>query len=108
MNNSSLYPDILFHFTREKESLFNILNSTFRVSYAREKIEGVDTVREFAVPMVSFCDLKLPELKVHMGKYGKYGIGLTKEWANRNGLNSVMYINKHCPFTDNFNQSLQS
>ncbi|HCG7131688.1 TPA: hypothetical protein NJ327_004495 [Vibrio parahaemolyticus] len=107
MNNSSLYPDILFHFTREKESLFNILNSTFRVSYAREKIEGVDTVREFAVPMVSFCDLKLPELKVHMGKYGKYGIGLTKEWANRNGLNPVMYINKHCPFTDNFNQSLQ-
>lgn len=107
-SKSSLYPDILFHFTKEKDALFDILNSTFRVSYAREKIEGTDTVREFGVPMVSFCDLKLSELKVHMGKYGDFGIGLTKEWANRNGLNPVMYINKHCPFTDNFNNSLNS
>jgi hypothetical protein len=104
----SLYPDILFHFTKEKCTLFDILNSTFRVSYAREKVEGIETVREFAVPMVSFCDLRLSELKEHMGKYGNFGIGLTKEWANRNGLNPVMYVNKHCPFTDNFNNSLHS
>lgn len=107
-SKSSLYPDILFHFTEEQDALFDILNSTFRVSYAREKVEGLETVREFGVPMVSFCDLKLSELKVHMGKYGNFGIGLTKEWANRNGLNPVMYINKHCAFTDNFNNSLNS
>ncbi|NOI80918.1 hypothetical protein F0237_09600 [Vibrio tubiashii] len=106
IRNSSLYPDILFHFTQDKDSLFNILNDTFRISYAREKVEGIETKREFAVPMVSFCDLKLSELKVHMGKYGSYGIGLTKEWANRKGLNPVMYINSNCPFTDNFNNSL--
>ena len=41
-----------------------------------------------------------------MKKYGKYGIGLTKEWANRNGLNPVMYVSKHCDFTDNFNNAL--
>lgn len=103
--NNSLYPDILFHFT-SKEGLFEILRSTFRVSYAREKIEGRITNREFAVPMVSFCDLRLSELKVHMSKYGQYGIGLTKEWANKNGLNPVMYINRHCDFTDNFNNAL--
>lgn len=108
MNNKSLYPDILFHFTQDKTALFNILNSTFNISYAREKIEGKKTVREFAVPMVSFCDLRLSELKFHMSKYGRYGIGLTKDWANRQGLNPVMYINKHCPFTDNFNNALNS
>jgi hypothetical protein len=105
---SSLYPDILFHFTKEQINLFDILDSNFKVSYAREKVEGLETKREFAVPMVSFCDLKLSELKVHMGNYGNFGIGLTKEWANRNGLNPVMYINKYCPFTDNFNNSLNS
>ena len=104
-NGTSLYPDILFHFT-SKDGLFEILKSTFRVSYAREKIEGKSSKREFAVPMVSFCDLKLSELKVHMSKYGQYGIGLTKEWANKNGLNPVMYINRHCDFTDNFNNAL--
>lgn len=103
--HSSLYPDILFHFT-SKNGLFEILQHNFKVSYAREKIVGKNTKRELAVPMVSFCDLKLSELKVHMEKYGKYGIGLTKDWANRKGLNPVMYVSKHCDFTDNFNNAL--
>ena len=88
-NQDRLYPEILFHFTT-KESLYEILNSTFKVSYAREKIIGPKLKREFGVPMVSFCDLRLSELKAHINKYGNYGIGLTKEWANRNGLNPVM------------------
>lgn len=96
----SLYPDILFHFTN-KESLYKILESTFKVSYAREKIIGPSNDREFAVPMVSFCDLKLSELKIFIQNYGTFGIGLTKEWANRNGLSPVMYINRHCDLMDN-------
>lgn len=103
--NTSLYPDILFHFT-SKDGLFKIIEETFKVSYARERIEGISSEKEFAVPMISFCDLKLSELKVHMSNYGKYGIGLTKEWANKNGLNPVMYVNRHCQFTDNFNSAL--
>lgn len=97
----SLYPDILFHFTK-KNSLFDILTGTFKVSYAREVVIGSESIREFAVPMVSFCDLKLTELKNHMKNYGYYGIGLTKEWANRNGLNPVLYLNKSCRLTENF------
>jgi len=95
----SLYPDILFHFT-DKESLYNILESTFRISYAREKINGPNEYRAFAVPMVSFCDLKLSEIKNHMKKYGQFGIGLTKEWANRNGLNPVLYMNRNAQIVD--------
>jgi len=84
----SLYPDILFHFTT-KAGLFGILENTFSISYAREKIIGNRKSAQFAVPMVSFCDLRLSQLKDHMDKYGNFGIGLTKEWANRNGLNSL-------------------
>jgi len=97
----SLAPEILFHFTN-KEALFDILASTFKVSYAREKIVGPKNEREFGVPMVSFCDLRLSQLKTHMSKYGSYGIGLTKDWANKSGLNPVMYLSRHCEFTDGF------
>ncbi|WP_219012430.1 abortive infection system antitoxin AbiGi family protein [Shewanella algae] len=99
VQGKSLYPEILFHFSG-KEALLAILESTFRVSYAREKIIGKEKTREIGVPMISFCDLRLSEVSTHMCKYGNYGIGLTKEWANRNGLNPVLYISKHSPFTD--------
>lgn len=101
MKNRNLSPEILFHFTN-KESLFKILESNFKVSYAREKIIGQSQIREYAAPMVSFCDLRLSELKEHMNKYGKYGIGLTKKWANKKGLNPVVYVNRHSPFIDGF------
>ena len=100
-----LYPNILFHFT-DKSGLFKILKDTFKVSYAREKIKGQTLEREYAVPMVSFCDLRLSELKEHIEKYGKFGIGLTKDWAFRMGLNPVMYVNKTSHFTDNFIKAL--
>jgi hypothetical protein len=101
MKSKNLYPDILFHFTN-KECLFKILESDFKVSYAREMIIGKEQIREFAAPMVSFCDLRVSELKVHMAKYGKYGIGLTKKWANVNGLNPVVYVNRYSHFIDGF------
>lgn len=97
----ALYPDILFHFTT-KESLETILRETFKVSYARERIHGRRKKKEFAVPMVSFSDLRLSELKQNIGTYGKFGIGMTKEWAIRNGLNPVMYASKESLFTENF------
>jgi hypothetical protein len=98
---SSLYPDILFHFT-SRDGLYAILEHTFKISYAGERIAGNRKSTSFAVPMVSFCDLRLSELKDHMSKYGNYGIGLSKAWANKQGLNPVFYVNKHCPYTSNF------
>jgi hypothetical protein len=63
---------------------------------------GGNKVKEFAVPMVSFSDLRLSELKDNVGTYGKFGIGLTKEWAISNGLNPVMYASQASLFTENF------
>lgn len=102
----ALYPSILFHFTT-KENLYHILSSTFKVSYARERIIGGKKVKEFAVPMVSFSDLRLSELKNNIGTYGKFGIGLTKDWAIDNGLNPVMYASQKSLFTENLMNGLE-
>ena len=102
----ALYPDILFHFT-DRKGLYAILNSNFKVSYARERILGGDVLKEFAVPMVSFSDLRLSELKDNIGTYGRFGIGLTKKWAIFNGLNPVMYASQKSLFTENFMNGIE-
>lgn len=94
------YPNTLFHFT-DKNGLLGILKSNFRISYAREKIVGSTLKREFGAPMVSFCDLRLSEVSDHMKAYDEYGIGMSKEWANANGLNPVCYLNTPCRLNDN-------
>lgn len=87
------YPNILFHFTG-KDALYGILQSNFKLSYAREIILTEHEKMEFAVPMVSFCDLRLSELPKHIADYKPFGIGLSKEWAIRSGLNPVFYVNR--------------
>lgn len=103
----SLHPEILFHFT-SRDGLFDLLADNFRVSYARETIVGPNKTTGFAVPMVSFCDLRLSELKDHMSKYGRYGIGLSKAWANKRGLNPVFYVSRHSAFTASFINAVEA
>lgn len=91
----SLHPGVLFHFTK-KEAFLEILKSNFKASFARESLLDINTNKKFyGVPMVSFCDLKISELKDHMKSYGEYGIGLKKEWAYNKKLHPVLYMNRH-------------
>lgn len=100
---TSLYPSILFHFTKNKASLLGILKDEFQVSYAKERIESSGgRARVFAAPMVSFCDLRVSELPTHIASYGYYRIGLSKEWANRNKLNPVSYWSRDGRLIENF------
>jgi hypothetical protein len=101
VNKYSPYPNILFHFTNSPGLKGIISERRFRLAYARERIENTAQTRVFGVPQVSFCDLRLSELPFHMKKYGKFGIGLTKKWALRSGLNPVAYVNKSSEFTNN-------
>jgi len=103
----SLHPSILFHFTC-KENFKKILIDDFRPSYARERFDGSSPFK-FGVPMVSFMDIKLSELKIHYNdnedpkfKYGNYGIGITKNWAKGNGICPVFYNNPNTGILNDF------
>ena len=90
----SLSSNSIIHFTNNKEALKGILTDNFKLSYCIEKVKLNAATIEFAAPMVSFCDIPLSQVKHHITKYGAYGIGLTKEWAEKQKLNPVVYIEK--------------
>ncbi len=98
-----IYPavssDTLFHFTPKLENLISILENNFRPRYCLEvhsclepNYSGLGPVLDFAIPMVCFCDIPLSLTAKHLTQYGRYGIGMTKEWGKKKGLNPVLYV----------------
>ncbi|KIF54174.1 abortive infection system antitoxin AbiGi family protein [Vibrio owensii] len=86
----------IIHFTDSLDAIKGIIKNSFKLKYCREYIYiGDDSYVDILVPMVSFCDIPLSEIKEHIDKYGSYGVGLTKEWARKNHLNPVLYIDKN-------------
>lgn len=82
----------IIHFTRKKSALKGILTDNFKVKYCLETVRAESKENCYAVPMVSFCDIPLSQVKDHINKYGSYGIGLTKEWAKKERLSPVQYV----------------
>ena len=97
----------IIHFTRDKSSLIGILEDDFKIRYCLEKIFFGDEVSEIRVPMVSFCDIPLSQIKEHIGKYGNYGIGLSKDWAQEYSLNPVLYIERSSFLAESYATALQ-
>ena len=96
----ALSPSTLFHFT-SKLGLMGLLKDNFKLKYCLEKLNHKIKPVEFAIPMVSFCDIKISQILEHIEKYGYYGIGLSKDWAIENGLNPVIYLNSSSQFASN-------
>jgi len=84
----------LFHFTKSRETLKHILRSGFWPKYCLEDVGwlGYENTNYIAYPMVCFCDIPLSRIADHVGFYGEFGIGLTRQWAESNGLNPVLYV----------------
>lgn len=82
----------LFHFTTSLKKLEGIITDKFRIYSCVEKYKLDYENHTTAVPMVSFCDIPLSLAKNHLDSYGKYAIGLTKEWGINNGLNPTLYL----------------
>lgn len=85
----------IFHYTDSPEKIISILKSGFRPSYCKEEIHYGKTYLRYAIPMISFCDIPLTRVTDHVKKYGSYAIGLATEWATKNKLNPVLYIEKN-------------
>ncbi|MGO2145914.1 MAG: abortive infection system antitoxin AbiGi family protein [Serratia bockelmannii] len=104
----SSHPSSLFHFTKKSEHLFLILSGMyFKTSVARERITSKGGRRYFGVPMVSFCDIRLSQLEEHTQKYGEFGLGLTKSWAETKGLHPVLYMSKESTLFSDYNKRMR-
>ncbi|WP_405225607.1 abortive infection system antitoxin AbiGi family protein [Dokdonia sp. Asnod1-B02] len=101
-----LSPSTLFHFT-SKTGLKGILRDNFKIKYCLENINHNKRNLEIAIPMVSFCDIKISEITDHIEKYGSYGIGLSKEWAHEKGLNPLLYLTAKSDFSDSLISSIR-
>lgn len=98
----------IMHFTDSADSLKGILKEGFKVNYCLENVETPNGALHYSIPMVSFCDIPLSEMKEHISKYGGYGIGLKREWAQSNGLNPVLYIDDKSTLGAGFHTSFYS
>lgn len=86
----------IIHYTNSFGNLSSILREGFRIKYCAERLYlGENGSSLAAHPMISFCDIPLSDSMQHFDAYGKYGIGLTKNWAQHNGVNPVLYIDKN-------------
>ncbi len=103
---SILSPNTLFHFTNSLNNLLGILNNTFYPRYCYDEFDLIDNDQqhflEDAIPMVCFCDIPLSMLMNHIKRYGNYGLGMTKQWGLRKGLNPVVYFNKNSHLANQF------
>lgn len=84
----------LFHFTKNMEILKAVLKEGFWPRYCLEDVQwqGRKANDFIAFPMVCFCDIPMSRIAEHVGFYGSFGIGLTKEWGAKNNLNPVIYF----------------
>jgi hypothetical protein len=98
----ALSSNSIIHFTKDLASLESILLETFKIRYCRETLYSRDHHFDILVPVVSFCDIPFSQILNHISSYGSYGIGLTKEWAERKGLNPVIYVEKNSTLGQNF------
>lgn len=115
----------LFHFTKSVEILYNIILTGFKVSYSKEifltelidkKYENIKspyfirirgdidsfTPTMLDIPMVCFCDIPLESSETHRNNFGKYGIGLSQEWAYSKGLNLINYLSRNSDLAKDF------
>lgn len=99
----------IIHYTDSFEKLTSILKEGFRIKYCVEELKlGKSSGSIAAHPMISFCDIPLSDSRQHFDTYGKYGIGLTKTWAVKTGVNPVLYIDKNSLFAISLNELLEA
>ncbi len=89
----------LFHFTKSLDVLESILRDGFWPRYCAEDVRwlGLRDDEFLAFPMVCFCDIPISRIAEHVEFYGSYGLGMTREWAEKNTLNPVMYFSGQTP-----------
>lgn len=73
------HSDVLYHYTGKGglEVLLEIMKNGFKFGYCEEFLPRN---RFVAFPMLCFCDIPIELSKEHRGKYGEFGIGVSKKY----------------------------
>lgn len=79
----------LFNFMTKYDFLIQALEKGL---WPRYSVEPCWNGKHFAIPMLCFCDIPLSHIKKHIGEYGEYGIGITKDFARKHNLTPVVYV----------------
>lgn len=82
----------LFHYTTYN-GLKSILKQGIIPNYCKEDFSTDKNNLVVGIPMVSFCDIPLTRTDEFTKRYGNHAIGLSKEWALKNQINPILYIN---------------
>ena len=92
----------LFHFTKSLDVVKSILKEGFWPRFCLEDMcwYRSQDMPYIALPIACFCDIPLSRIDEHVGFYGEYGLGVTREWAMNNGLNPVMYVSEQSSVAD--------
>lgn len=106
MDYPAVSSNTLFHFTSERDYLISILEHTFQPRYCFEILSGAMAKTKLpewwnrGIPMTCFCDLTLSNTSKHLATYGDYGLGLSKEWGQKNGITPVLYVHQDSPLVE--------
>jgi hypothetical protein len=82
----------LFHFTKSLKNLHGIIENGFIPGLPQEDYSFLKSGLKLHIPMVCFCDIPLHLIDNHIYCYGSYGIGLSKDWGIKEGLNPIIYV----------------
>jgi len=96
--NVTISANTLFHFTGSFDNLLSILKYEFYPRYSLEDYSMFHDDKSVryrnsnkATPMICFCDIPLSQISNHVIFYGKYALGLSKQWGIDNSISPVMY-----------------
>lgn len=87
-----IYSTSYFHYTRDLNTLIQILQNGFIGSFCREDFQYNKQLFSLHIPMVSFCDLPLSQITNIT--YGDYAIGMSSVWGNKEKLTPICYFPK--------------
>lgn len=97
MYKSQVSSNLLFHFTKEENTLISILKNGF---YPMTAIEDISFMMpnysqmRVGIPMVCFTDIPIELTEEHQKRYGEFGLGLKKDWGIKKGINPIGYMLK--------------
>ncbi|MBI9015616.1 MAG: hypothetical protein JEZ08_25580 [Clostridiales bacterium] len=104
---NNISAETLFHFMQEFDYLKQALEKQFSPRYYKEDVRPFFGKAVY-IAVKCFCDIPLSLVTEHSKTYGKYSIGLKKEWGIKANLNPVTYFNKDSDYIDSIRESYNS